>query len=138
MPDINPPKADRIGNDFREGPNPDPGGGSDVEGAPPYEGRTRAKGESGHDGAASVERQLADTEGGPGGTASPAEESPAQEHELTDQVPESPKDVGVSLGSRGEDIQERDGKEPGRHDGPREHESDRPTGTSDERDQTGI
>jgi hypothetical protein len=38
---INPPKSDRIGNDFREGPNPNPGGTIDTGDAliPPYEER---------------------------------------------------------------------------------------------------
>ena len=46
--EINPPKLDRIGNDFREGPNPNPGGTIDTGDAliPPYEeragGETRA------------------------------------------------------------------------------------------------
>jgi hypothetical protein len=40
--DINPPKADRIGNDFREGANPNPGGTIDTGDSliPPYEDRT--------------------------------------------------------------------------------------------------
>jgi hypothetical protein len=47
--EINEPKTDRIGNDFHEGPNPNPGGEIDLEGSliPPYEGRT--KGESDED-----------------------------------------------------------------------------------------
>jgi hypothetical protein len=40
--EINSPKSDRIGNDFREGPNPNPGGTIDTGDAliPPYEERT--------------------------------------------------------------------------------------------------
>jgi hypothetical protein len=40
--DINPPKTGRIGNDFREGPNPSPGGTIDTGDSliPPYEDRT--------------------------------------------------------------------------------------------------
>jgi hypothetical protein len=43
--DINPPKTDRIGNDFREGPNPNPGGTIDTGDSliPPYEERTGAE-----------------------------------------------------------------------------------------------
>jgi hypothetical protein len=43
--DINPPKTDRIGNDFREGPNPNPGGTIDTGDSliPPYEDRTNGK-----------------------------------------------------------------------------------------------
>ena len=38
---VHEPKQDRIGNDFREGPNPDPGGAIDTGDAlvPPYEDR---------------------------------------------------------------------------------------------------
>jgi hypothetical protein len=40
--DVGPPKTDRIGNDFREGPNPNPGGTIDTGSSliPPYEDRT--------------------------------------------------------------------------------------------------
>jgi hypothetical protein len=41
--DITPPKQDRIGNDYREGPNPNPGGTIDTGDAliPPYDERTK-------------------------------------------------------------------------------------------------
>ena len=44
--DINPPKPDRIGNDFSQGPNPNPGGTIDTGDAliPPYEDRTSGDG----------------------------------------------------------------------------------------------
>jgi hypothetical protein len=47
--EINEPKQDRIGNDFREGPNPNPGGEIDTGESliPPYEERT--KGDSDED-----------------------------------------------------------------------------------------
>jgi|HubBroStandDraft_1064217.scaffolds.fasta_scaffold420427_1 hypothetical protein len=45
--------------------------------------------------------------------------------------------VGESTTRRGEDVSE-EGKEPGRHDGPAQGESQRPTGTSTARDVTGI
>ena len=40
---INEPKQDRIGNDFHEGPNPNPGGTVDTGDSlvPPYEERTK-------------------------------------------------------------------------------------------------
>jgi hypothetical protein len=41
--EINEPKGDRIGNDFREGPNPNPGGEIDTGESlvPPYDERTK-------------------------------------------------------------------------------------------------
>ena len=47
-------------------------------------------------------------------------------------------DVGQSGTTHGEDMQERDGKEPGRDSGPQQGESQRPTGTSTARDSTGV
>ncbi|HEY1920658.1 MAG TPA: hypothetical protein VGH27_34235 [Streptosporangiaceae bacterium] len=46
--------------------------------------------------------------------------------------------VGQSSTTRGEDMQERDGKEAGRENGPPQGESERPTGTSTARDSTGV
>ena len=79
--------------------------------------------------AASVERQLNDEdppreppENDPGGS------SPA----------EGTDDVGESITRRGEDIVEKDGKEPGRVDTGTEGPTERPTGESTERDATGV
>jgi hypothetical protein len=139
MPEESAPSQSRVGGDYKEGTNPAPGGATDVDDvAPPYEGRTAGREDDVRGAGASVERQLAGVDRGPGGTASPAVESPARDEELTDDVPDSAHGVGVSRGDRGEDMIDRDGKEPGRRDGPREHPADRPTGTSDERDQSGI
>lgn len=119
------------------GPNPDPGGKVDPGvPLPPYDDRTGAGTESNDARKESVERQLAETKTGqPGATASPADEQPAQESDLSDEGVESPKGVGVSHGARGEDIAERDGKEAGRQDAGTKG-ADRPKGTSDNRDQT--
>jgi hypothetical protein len=46
--------------------------------------------------------------------------------------------VGQSSTRRAEDIAAEDGKEPGRHDGPAQGESERPTGGSAARDFTGV
>jgi len=121
-------------------PNPSPGGAVEAdEQAPPYEGRTTARGQSKHGGEQSVERQMAETHGpGTGATTTPMEEAPAQEDELTDQAPESPHGVGESTTRRGEDVRQQEGKERGRTDGPREHQSDRPTGYSDDSDTTTV
>jgi len=139
--ETNEPKTDRVGMDYKQGPNPAPGGELDVdENAPPYEGRTtgRQDGDD-EDRAGSVERQLADSEPGIAGqTASRIEESPAQENEVTDEVPDSDKGVGDSPNRSGEDVVDSDGKEAGRHDGPPDPDTGRPTGTSDKRDITGV
>jgi hypothetical protein len=58
--------------------------------------------------------------------------------EPTGEEPEVPHEVGESTTRRGEDIAERDGKEPGRHDGPTDPATGRSSGYSDERDVSGI
>jgi hypothetical protein len=132
------PKSDREGADYKQGPNPAPGGEIDTGDSlvPPYEGRTTAETAS----AArrqSVEQILEHTKAGhPGATASPAVESPVRPEEVTDKEPDTPLGVGESTTTRGED-QVKKQKEPGRHDAGYEG-NDRPTGTSDERDVTGI
>lgn len=106
-------------------PGRDPEGGDD---SPSKEARRE-----------SVERQLADTSSGSSNaTASPADEQPVSPDEVTDEEPESPKGVGVSRSNRGEDVADEEGKEPGRHDAGTQGESQRPVGTSDERDATTI
>ncbi len=122
------------------GPNPDPGGEEEAGGlVPPYEGRTSdEETPSKKTRAESVKRQLSETKTGPpGATASPADEQPVSEDELTDEVPESPKGVGVSSNRRGEDVGD-DEDEAGRHEAGTKGESDRPVGTSDERGGTSV
>lgn len=130
------------GGSASRGPNPDPGGEQTLGGlVPPYEGRSTGFGESEIGGKleASVERMYAGTEGGGAGeTASPAQESPARPEEVTGDVPDSPKGVGPSPSRGGEQVAREDGKEPGRVDSGNEHASERPTGTSDARDATGV
>jgi hypothetical protein len=46
--------------------------------------------------------------------------------------------VGESITRRGEDVVNDEGKEPGRHDGPPQGESQRPTGSSTARGSTGV
>ena len=62
---------------------------------------------------------------------------PQQENPRPEQQSDK-KNVGESDLRRGEDIVEQEGKEPGRKDGPPKGESQRPTGKSTPRDQTGI
>ena len=132
-------KDDRVGMDYKQGPNPAPGGTVDVEAdAPPYEGRTTGRGDNKNETAESVERQMAGSEAGVAGqTSAPGVESPAQEHELSDSEPHADKGVGESSNSRAEDMQDKDGKEPGRHDLPPD-DTGRTAGTSDKRDVTGV
>ena len=85
----------------------------------------------------SVERQLQHTAPGTG-TASPARERPVDESEVTDEEPDSPHGVGESVTRRGEDVEQDEGKEPGRHDAGVEYPAERPVGTSTPRDTTGV
>jgi hypothetical protein len=130
------------GGSASRGPNPDPGGEQTPGGlVPPYEGRSTGfgDGEIGEELEASVERMYAGTEGGGAGkTASPAQGSPVRAEEVTGDAPDSPKGVGPSPSRGGEQVAKDDGKEPGRADTGDEHPSERPTGTSDARDVTGV
>jgi hypothetical protein len=56
---------------------------------------------------------------------------------VTRDEPGDPKNVGKSTTRRGEDIVERDGKEPGRYE-VEEQGAGRPVGKSTMRDQTGV
>jgi hypothetical protein len=90
------------------------------------------------DRSASVERQLDETKGsGSGQTSSPADEQPAQEGDLAAEAPESAQGVGESTTTSGQDVASGGG-EAGRQDTGTRGESERPTGTSDERDTTGV
>jgi len=141
MADPKAPKTDRLGADYSRGPNPAPGGEIDTgdSAVPPYEGRTGGGGDDPSGTGASVERQMAGAKAGTAGqTASPADEQPAKEEDLSDEEPESPKGVGVSYGRRGEHMSDEDGKEAGRSGDTDDEGGDRPAGTSSERDDTGI
>jgi hypothetical protein len=139
MPDVNAPKQDRIGNDYREGPNPNPGGEIDTGDSliPPYDGRTTS--ETANDaGRESVERMLQHRDAGrPGAIASPSVESPAREDKRTDDAPESPLGAGANTNTAGEGQVEPESEEAGHHDLGHDG-ADGPTGMSDERDRTGV
>lgn len=122
MSEVNEPKQDRVGDDYSRGPNPNPGGDIDTSGStlPPYEGRTT--GEEEHS-----------REKGP--------EPYRHEDESFDGDPEDlkpPKGVGESTGRRGEDVVEKDGKEPGRYDIDSDDGADRLAGGSTARDRTSV
>ncbi len=158
MSDINPANEDRVGNDYREGPNPNPGGAVDLgdRAVPPYEGRTESTADSPHKGGDSeiggarvggavgpVEddaMKAASPGETPGGTtASPADEQPASEQ---DHTWDSDPGVGPSHWAgtqRGEDVLDTEGTEAGReHTGTDGSNAQRPTGESSDRDQTVI
>ena len=128
------------------GPTPDPGGETQVGGlVPPYDGRSRGRGESESSDAltASIERQMEHTDpGNRGATASPADEqpvSPGAANASGGGTPESPHGVGESTSRRGEDVVKEEGKEPGRSDdGVEDTPAARPYGSSSPRDVTGV
>ena len=128
-----PPKGDRLGKDYDKGPNPAPGGEIDTGNSvlPPYEGRSTESTNSRDMEAIAHSRDVTTEQGAaPGGATSDRDiQSPSD-------LP--PEGVGESVGRRGEDIRDEDGKEAGRQDQGTEGKSDRPVGTSDERDRTGI
>jgi hypothetical protein len=85
----------------------------------------------------SVERQMPDSNpANPGQTASPANESPARDEEVTDDAPETPHGVGESITTRGEDQSKE--QEAGREDLGTKGPTERPVGTSTARDRTSI
>jgi hypothetical protein len=130
MAQTNPPKGDRIGNDYREGTNPNPGGEIETGDAliPPYEGRNEGRNER----AEGPDRMLS-------GEAPPKQptqpESKAPPRPDADMAPEG---VGESASRRGEDAVKQDGKEAGREDKGTKGQSDRPVGSSNIRDKRGI
>lgn len=85
-----------------------------------------------------VAEQLSETkEGRVGATASPADEQPVRPDEVSHAAPDSPGGVGESASRRGEDVGE-DEQERGRADEGTTGASERPVGTSDARDSTGV
>ena len=82
--------------------------------------------------AESVRRQLSG-EDAPEDTVQPSGTTEAGEGKM------APDDVGESTSRRGEDMVDSEGKEPGRQDtGTDATPAERPTGTSTERDATGV
>ncbi len=129
MAGTNTPKGDRIGNDYGRGPNPAPGGDIDTgdSAVPPYRDRTEG-GDGPRDGTA---RAM--------GSKEPLKEPAQPGSDTTPQdAAAAPKDVGESIGRRGEDVADKDGKEAGREDSERKGNTARPTGASGPRDETSI
>ncbi|MGI8662178.1 MAG: hypothetical protein ACR2LQ_03085 [Acidimicrobiales bacterium] len=79
--------------------------------------------------AKSVERQLNDEQ--------PPKEPPQNEPGPSKEVGGA-SSVGESVNRRGEDLVDKDGKEPGRHDTGTDEGTGRPVGESTSRDRTGV
>jgi hypothetical protein len=133
---VNEPKQDRIGNDYHEGPNPNPGGTIDTGDSlvPPYEDRAKGDSDTQEAKSESVKRQQTGVEApkdtNPKSLLGPAGGKDGQE---------PPEGIGESVARRGEDMIEHHGKEAGRSDTSNDDtEAGRPTGESTERDRTGV
>ncbi|HEX3461484.1 MAG TPA: hypothetical protein VHT49_11305 [Acidimicrobiales bacterium] len=127
----NPPKADRIGNDFHEGDNPNPGGDIDTGDSrvPPYEGRSKGTNER----SAGPGRML-DGEDPPEAATQPESKAGPRPD-----AAEAPPNVGESVNRHGEDVVKQEGKEPGRtEEGETDGAANRPSGSSTSRDQSGV
>jgi hypothetical protein len=134
--EVNEPKQDRVGNDYHEGSNPNPGGTIDTGDSlvPPYEDRAKGDSDTKEAKSESVKRQLA-------GEDAPEEANPESLVGPTGGSPgeEPPEGVGESVARRGEDMIKHHGKEAGRRDtGTDDSEAGRPTGESTERDRGGV
>ncbi len=133
MAETNPPNParDSIGNDYSYGANPDPGGEIDTStsAVPPYAGR--------EDGSGAMESDSTQRAYGSKTATEPVQ--PGSDVDQPDSAM-APEGVGESMSRRGEDVAEKDGKEAGRHEegSDESREADRPVGSSDNRDQTGI
>lgn len=146
----------KVGGNYGHGPTNTPGVAADTGDTPlpPYEGRstgpdfsesTKAKTES-------VERQLEETKSegdaeiGKVSAPSASNVDPSTGEEVaaptagdvSHEVPDDPHGVGTSMGRRGEDVKKQEGTEPGRTDLGTKGKTERPYGTSDARDGTGI
>ena len=133
--ETNAPKGDRLGKDYDKGPNPNPGGEIDTGNSvlPPYEDRTVSESESSRDMEAMAHsRDVTPEQGAAPGRATSDRDTQSPAGDL------APEGVGESAGRRGEDMRDDDGKEAGRHDEGTKGKSDRPEGSSDDRDRTGI
>ncbi|MGI8880590.1 MAG: hypothetical protein ACR2KJ_08810 [Jatrophihabitans sp.] len=127
------PKQDRVGNDYHEGVNPAPGGEIDTSAStlPPYDDRSSGS----EDRAMGTARAMGSEEA----LREPNEPQADEPPDADDPGRQAPENVGESVGRRGEDIAEKDGKEAGRVDtGEHADPSNRPTGESTARDRTTI
>jgi hypothetical protein len=131
MTETNPPKGDRLGDDYSRGPNPNPGGEIDTSGStvPPYDDRTE-----GNEDAAEGTRRAMGSEAPLHDPVQPGSEADAPDDTSKDDLP--PKRVGESTTRRGEDVGAGD-DEPGRYDSGTSG-ADRPAGESSLRDRTSV
>lgn len=133
--DIQAPKTDRVGNDYHEGSNPQPGGDVDLSGStvPPYDDRSTGDEEV----AAGVSRAMGSDE--PLAEPNqPGDGPPPAGGDTLDEDDQAPDNVGESISRRGEDQADKEGKEAGREEHGTEPDTGRPAGGSTPRDQTSI
>jgi hypothetical protein len=117
------------------GPRPGPGGEQEPGGlVPPYEGRQTEMKEGYEEHTEKVFHGADDVPPGPGREISEEEREGVPP---TDMDAESPLGVGVSMTRRGEDVDKQE-PEPGREETGTQGPTDRPVGTSDERDSTSV
>jgi len=132
MAETNPPKGDRIGNDFHEGPNTESGGEIDTGDSlvPPYDGRNRGRNERSE----GPERMLSG--GDPPKETGAQPESPVLR---CDDARRAPEGVGESMTRGGATVSADDAKEAASVDiGSDGSQGDRPTGASTPSDVTGV
>ncbi len=146
---VNPPAQGRIGNDYHEGSDPNPGGEIDTSGStlPPYEGRSTGADFPGDRPETGTETQRGagdgltspDPDSTPGGaTASPADEQPASEMPETEGDDPGVGPAHTAGTTRGENVGDSDGQESGRYDTESDEGAGRPAGESTNRDQTSV
>ena len=112
-----------------------PAGEQDPGGlVPPYEGRQTEMKDSYEEHTEKVFHGADDVPPGPGRVISEEEREGVPS---TDMDAESPLGVGVSMTRRGEDVDKQE-PEPGRDQAGTQGATDRPVGTSDERDSTSV
>ena len=134
--EVRAPKQDRIGNDYREGTNPAPGGTIDTGDAlvPPYENRS-----DGEDRTDEQKQRAEDVERALTGQAARREPTQPESSAVGEQEGKmAPSGVGESVSRSGEDVVKGEGKEAGRQDTGHDGAAGRPTGTSSARDKSGV
>ena len=146
-----------VGGNYGHGPSNAPGASKVDTGdspVPPYEGRTTGPDdtESTKAKTETIERQLSETKSkgdeeiGKVSAAGPSNPDPAtgedlgqpQAGDVSHRTPDDPHGVGESQSRRGEDIKKQEGTEPGRTDLGTKGKTERPYGTADARDATGV
>jgi len=126
-------EGDRLVHGDGSGSDPEPGGETDTGNSvlPPYDDRTTESTNSRDMEAMAHSRGVTHEQSAASGRSTSDEDN-----QSSSDLP--PAGVGESTSRRGEDMADEDGKEAGRRDEGTEGGSDRPYGSSDDRDRTGI